>query len=122
MNTLWSERPAWLAVDPGAGEEEAHATEEVVYHRPVLQREVLELLKPRASSLIVDGTCGGGGHTEELLESGAEVLALDQDPDAVQHVTERLARFGRANSKTRSAVLASCETVRSTCAWTRKRT
>src|SRR5205823_462019 len=95
MNTLWSERPAWLAVDPGAGEEEAHATEEVVYHRPVLQREVLELLKPKASSLIVDGTCGGGGHTEELLESGAEVLALDQDPDAVQHVTERLARFGR---------------------------
>ncbi len=95
MNMLWSERPAWLAVDPGAGEEEAHAMEEVVYHRPVLQREVLELLKPRASSLIVDGTCGGGGHTEELLESGAEVLALDQDPDAVQHVTERLARFGR---------------------------
>src|SRR5436190_21249843 len=95
MNTFWSERPAWLAVDPGAGEEEAPATEEVVYHRPVLQREVLELLKPKVSSLIVDGTCGGGGHTEELLESGAEVLALDQDPDAVQHVTERLARFGR---------------------------
>src|SRR5213596_4013418 len=95
MNTLWSERPVWLAVDPGAGEEEAHATEEVVYHRPVLQREVLELLKPKVSSLMLDGTCGGGGHTEGLLESGAEVLALDQDPDAVQHVSERLAHFGR---------------------------
>jgi len=45
--------------------------------------------------LIVDGTCGGGGHTETLLESGADVLALDQDPDAVKHVSERLARFGR---------------------------
>jgi 16S rRNA (cytosine1402-N4)-methyltransferase len=45
--------------------------------------------------LIVDGTCGGGGHTEALLESGADVLALDQDPDAVKHVSERLARFGR---------------------------
>ena len=29
------------------------------------------------------------------MESGADVLALDQDPDAVQHVTERLAHFGR---------------------------
>ena len=56
---------------------------------------MLELLQPRPGSLIVDGTCGGGGHTEVLLESGAEVLALDQDPDAVEHVTEQLARFGR---------------------------
>src|SRR5436305_12192698 len=95
MNTLWSERPAWLAVDPGAGEEEAHATEEVVYHRPVLQREVLELRKPKASSLIVDGTCGGRGRTQELLDSRAEGLALDQDPYAVHHVAERLTRLGR---------------------------
>jgi 16S rRNA (cytosine1402-N4)-methyltransferase len=92
---LWCEPPAWLAVDPLAGEEETNATEEFVYHRPVLQREVLELLKPKAGLLIVDGTCGGGGHTETLLESGADVLALDQDPDAVKHVSERLARFGR---------------------------
>ena len=92
---LWCAPPAWLAVDPRAGEEETNATEEFVYHRPVLQREVLELLKPKAGVLIVDGTCGGGGHTETLLESGADVLALDQDPDAVKHVSERLARFGR---------------------------
>jgi 16S rRNA (cytosine1402-N4)-methyltransferase len=92
---LWCEPPAWLAVDPHASEEETNATEEFVYHRPVLQREVLELLKPKAGLLIVDGTCGGGGHTEALLESGADVLALDQDPDAVKQVSERLARFGR---------------------------
>ncbi|PYJ20500.1 MAG: 16S rRNA (cytosine(1402)-N(4))-methyltransferase [Verrucomicrobia bacterium] len=69
--------------------------EDFVYHRPVLQREVLRLLKPKAGSLIVDGTCGGGGHTEALLETGADVVALDQDPDAVKHVSERLAHFGR---------------------------
>jgi 16S rRNA (cytosine1402-N4)-methyltransferase len=92
---LWCEPPPWLAVDPRAGEEETNATEEFVYHRPVLQREVLELLKPKAGLLIVDGTCGGGGHTQALLESGADVVALDQDPDAVKHVSERLARFGR---------------------------
>src|SRR5215216_7923197 len=95
MNPLWAEAPAWLAIDPKAQEESAQPAEDFVYHRPVLQRQVIELLKPKAGLLIVDATCGGGGHTEALLESGADVLALDQDPDAVQHVTEQLARFGR---------------------------
>jgi 16S rRNA (cytosine1402-N4)-methyltransferase len=95
ISTLLLERPAGVAADPRAAEEEAHAMEDSVYHRPVLQREVLRLLKPKPGSLIVDATCGGGGHTEALLQTGADVLALDQDPDAVKHVTERLAHFGR---------------------------
>src|SRR5215216_8067417 len=95
MNPLWARLPAWLAIDPEAPEESVPPAEDPIYHRPVLQKEVFELLKPKAGLLIVDGTCGGGGHAEALLESGADVLALDQDPDAVQHVTEQLARFGR---------------------------
>ena len=69
--------------------------DDFTYHRPVLEREVVELLEARPGTLFVDGTCGGGGHAEALLESGADVLALDQDPDAVQHVNERLERFGK---------------------------
>src|SRR5213076_1309812 len=95
MNPLWTARPAWFALDPKAPEESAQPSEDFIYHRPVLEKKVFELLKPKSGSPILDGTCGGGGHTEALLESGADVLALDQDPDAVQHVTERLARFGR---------------------------
>lgn len=95
MSTVWLERPVDAAAEPRTAEEEAHAMEDFVYHRPVLQREVLELLTPKPGSLIVDGTCGGGGHTEALLESGADVLALDRDPDAVEHVSKRLARLGR---------------------------
>jgi 16S rRNA (cytosine1402-N4)-methyltransferase len=95
MSTVWLERPAGAAAEAGIAEEEAHAMEDLVYHRPVLQREVLELLTPKPGSLIVDGTCGGGGHTEALLESGADVLALDRDPDAVEYVSKRLARLGR---------------------------
>src|SRR5881398_2199334 len=94
-STVWLERHAGAAAEAGNAEEEAHAMEDFVYHRPVLQREVLRLLQPKPGSLIVDGTCGGGGHTEALLESGADVLAQDQDPDAVQHVSKRLAHFGR---------------------------
>jgi 16S rRNA (cytosine1402-N4)-methyltransferase len=95
LNPIWCAPPAYFAVDPLAGEEGAELTGDVVYHRPVMQREVLELLKPEAGLLIVDATCGGGGHTEALLESGADIVALDQDPDAVRHVNERLACFGR---------------------------
>ena len=95
MNTLLSERPVWFATGPLIVEEEAQEMEDFVYHRPVLAEEVVKLLAPKPGSLVVDGTCGGGGHTEALLRSGADVLALDQDPDAVQHVTEQLAQFGQ---------------------------
>lgn len=68
--------------------------EEFTYHQPVLAREAIELLAPRAGALIVDGTCGGGGHSELILEKGADVLGLDQDPEAINYTSERLADFG----------------------------
>ncbi len=95
MNTLLFERPVWFAADPLIVEEEAYEMEDFIYHRPVLEKEVVELLEPKLGSVLGGGTCGGGGHKEALLESGANVLALDQDPDAVQHVSEQLASFGR---------------------------
>src|SRR5260370_7960294 len=94
MNPLWSEPPAWLAIDPKASEESAQPAEDFIYHRPVLQKEVIELLKPKAGLLILDGTCGGGGHTETLLESGADVMPLNQTPAPVRTLTARLAHLG----------------------------
>jgi 16S rRNA (cytosine1402-N4)-methyltransferase len=95
INPVWIAPPAWFAVDPQTPDASTPPVEDFIYHRPVLQREVIDLLKPKAGLLMLDGTCGGGGHTEALLESGADVLALDQDPDAVRQVTERLAHLGR---------------------------
>src|SRR5438045_4159877 len=97
LDIPWLKLHAWLMADPSSSEDEvgAQPIEDFVYHRPVLLKEVLGLLKPKPGLLIVDGTCGGGGHTEALLQSGADVLALDQDPDAVRHVSERLTHFGR---------------------------
>jgi 16S rRNA (cytosine1402-N4)-methyltransferase len=94
MNALLFERPVWFASGPLTLEEEAQEMEDFTYHRPVLAAEVMKLLAPRPSSLVVDATCGGGGHTEAILKSGADVLALDQDPEAIQHATDRLASFG----------------------------
>src|SRR6184192_4388616 len=95
MNALLFERSVWFATGPLILEEEAQQMQDFVYHRPVLAEEVVRLLAAKPGSLVVDGTCGGGGHTEALLRSGADVLALDQDPDAVQYVTEQLAQYGR---------------------------
>ena len=68
--------------------------EDFSYHRPVLALETVELLAPRPGSLVVDATCGGGGHTEAILKTGADVLALDQDPDAIEYAREQLAHVG----------------------------
>jgi 16S rRNA (cytosine1402-N4)-methyltransferase len=95
MTTLLFEQQIPLAADPLSVGEEAQEMEDFVYHHPVLAQEVVALLAPKLGLLIVDATCGGGGHTEALLEDGANVVALDQDPDAIRYVTEHLTRFGR---------------------------
>lgn len=94
MNALLSERPIWFSTGPMEVEEEAQQMDDISYHRPVLVAEMMELLAPRAGALIVDATCGGGGHTEEILRTGADVLALDQDPEAIEHAKERLTSYG----------------------------
>jgi len=94
MNALLFERPVWFATGPLMLEEEAQEREEGIYHRPVLVRETVELLKPHAGALVLDATCGGGGHSEAILNTGADVLALDQDPDAIAAATGRLSEFG----------------------------
>src|SRR5437763_5313528 len=93
MNALLFERPIWFATGPLV-HEEAQDREEFIYHRPVLVREAVELLAPRAGALVLDATCGGGGHSEAILQTGADVLALDQDPDAIAEATKRLKGFG----------------------------
>jgi 16S rRNA (cytosine1402-N4)-methyltransferase len=44
--------------------------------------------------MFVDGTLGGGGHTEALLTAGASVIGLDRDPVALEAARRRLAPFG----------------------------
>jgi 16S rRNA (cytosine1402-N4)-methyltransferase len=94
INALLFERPIWFTTGPLEVEEAAEAMEDFTYHRPVLVSESVELLAPRPGSLVVDGTCGGGGHTAEILRTGADVVALDQDPDAIDFAREKLADYG----------------------------
>src|SRR5215208_4316934 len=85
--SFWND-PTWFAIARLIVKREAHEMEDPIFHRPILVNEVVELLAPRAGALVVDG------HTEAILRTGANVLALDQDPDAISYATEHLSRFG----------------------------
>ncbi|MCP4896820.1 MAG: 16S rRNA (cytosine(1402)-N(4))-methyltransferase RsmH [bacterium] len=65
------------------------------HHEPVLCQQVVELLRPAAPGLLVDGTVGLGGHAVALLEAepGFQLLALDRDPSALTFAAKRLERF-----------------------------
>lgn len=56
-------------------------------HTPVLLKEVLEYLQPKAGGVFIDATLGGGGYTEAIAAGVGEkgkVLSLDLDADAIQ--------------------------------------
>src|ERR671918_822147 len=61
------------------------------YHAPVLAKEVADLL--RGCAHVLDGTLGGGGHALLLLAQGAQVTALDRDPEAIAAARGRLHEY-----------------------------
>lgn len=66
-------------------------------HVPVMAQEVVEFLKPEPHRRYLDGTLGGGGHTEQiLLQSGPDgrVLGLDRDEQALEAARARLSGYG----------------------------
>jgi 16S rRNA (cytosine1402-N4)-methyltransferase len=63
------------------------------YHVSVLRDEVVQYLAPGPGKVIFDGTLGGGGHSEAFLKAGAEVVATDLDPDALNFASLRLGGF-----------------------------
>lgn len=70
---------------------------EPFHHQPVLSAEVLELLAPRPGGIYLDGTLGGGGHSEQILELIGDkglLIGIDRDSEAVHAASRRLERFG----------------------------
>ncbi len=57
-------------------------------HVPVLAAEVVAALAPAPGKVYIDGTLGGAGHTRLLLEAGAAVYGIDQDPFALARARE----------------------------------
>lgn len=59
-------------------------------HKSVLFNESIEALNLNPSKIIADGTAGGGGHSKEIAKTAKRLIAIDQDPDAINVLNERL--------------------------------
>lgn len=59
-------------------------------HKSVLFDEAIEALDLNSEKVILDGTAGGGGHSSEISKTAKQLIAVDQDPDAITVLNERL--------------------------------
>jgi 16S rRNA (cytosine1402-N4)-methyltransferase len=69
------------------------------HHIPILRDTVVSLLAPQRGGTFVDGTLGGGGHAEAVLERLPEdgrLYGIDRDSAAIEAASLRLTRFGEA--------------------------
>lgn len=67
------------------------------HHVPIMVNEVMDLLLPARGGVFVDGTLGGGGHSEailRLLPETGRLIGIDRDQAALKAATERLAPYG----------------------------
>ncbi len=67
------------------------------FHDPVLSEKVIQLLVTSVDGVYVDGTLGGGGHTERILMTLSplgRVIGIDRDADAIAFTRSRLKHFG----------------------------
>lgn len=66
------------------------------HHVPIMLGDVMELLRPERGGIFVDGTLGGGGHSEGILRRLGEgkLYGIDRDGEAIAAASERLKPFG----------------------------
>lgn len=64
-------------------------------HKSVLLNETIEALNIKKDGIYVDCTCGGAGHSKEIIKrlSGGRLIAIDQDPDAIEIIRERIGYY-----------------------------
>lgn len=71
-------------------------SDEIFYHLPVFKDEAIKFLVWKENGIYVDGTLGGGGHTESILKkisSNGKLIAIDQDEDAINFSKTRLLKY-----------------------------
>lgn len=59
-------------------------------HKSVLFDEAISALELNEQKIIADGTAGGGGHSREIAKTAKRLIAIDQDPDAISVLNERI--------------------------------
>ena len=66
-----------------------------MYHVPVLLAACMEALLTKTDGVYVDGTLGGGGHSEAILERlpSCRLYGIDKDEEAIRSAAARLAPY-----------------------------
>lgn len=59
-------------------------------HKSVLFDETVKAVNADKGKIVFDGTAGGGGHSGEIAKSGCSLYSIDQDPDAIEVLHQRL--------------------------------
>ncbi len=65
----------------------------MVVHKSVLLHEAIDKLDIKNGDIFVDGTLGGGGHSEEVAKrfgKNVNIIAIDLDLDAIERSKKRL--------------------------------
>ena len=64
-------------------------------HIPVLLSEAIDGLAIDESGIYIDGTAGGGSHSEAILKrlKSGKLVSIDQDPDAIDFLREKLSNY-----------------------------
>ena len=63
-------------------------------HKPVLLREVIDMLALKEGMTVIDGTLGGGGHSAEILKligKAGKLIGIDRDNDALEFCKKKFA-------------------------------
>lgn len=88
-----------------SGREEGGTAHEKPEHVPVMLREVLRALAPKAGDVVVDATYGQGGHSKALkkaLPAGrqGQLLTMDADQESNADITANFADLGKVLDET----------------------
>jgi len=64
-------------------------------HYPVMNKEVVAAFRGTGKLLFIDCTVGEGGHSHHILSQipGSRVIALDIDPESIEHARINLSEF-----------------------------
>jgi 16S rRNA (cytosine1402-N4)-methyltransferase len=79
-------------------EDSFQAGQKAPVHQPVMVDEVLLYLNLKNAQLVVDGTCGEGGHSQAILShlpENATLLVMDRDQEVLEVAKGRLSGKGR---------------------------
>jgi 16S rRNA (cytosine1402-N4)-methyltransferase len=82
-----------MTSDPTRSSTSPTAQDDARPHLPVMLADVLASLAPKPGEIHIDGTFGAGGYTSAILETGADVIAIDRDATAIERGADVQSRF-----------------------------